>query len=99
MLIHTTIEETINSSRSVNDAAALTNRSNINSARSEKPIDSARSTLNTARAETALAALAAERSALENRLAIIEAALEQEDKKNSQKPRLGKSKSSSKQHL
>ena len=49
--------------------------------------DTVRSTMNTTRAQTALAALAAERHALESRLAMIEAALEQETKKNVLKPR------------
>ena len=45
-------------------------------------MDSVRSTMSTARAHTALAALAAHKSALEARLAVVEAALEAESKRN-----------------
>jgi hypothetical protein len=44
-------------------------------------MDSFRSTMTTSRAHTALAALAAQKHALESRLAIVEAALEAESKK------------------
>jgi hypothetical protein len=44
-------------------------------------MESSRNTLSTARVHTALAALAAERNALESRLALIDAALEEETKK------------------
>jgi hypothetical protein len=71
-------------------------RGPLDSARSEEIIMSARtveepatfrSTMTTSRAHSAIAALAAQRQALEGRLAIVEAALENEGKRQFFKPR------------
>ena len=70
------------SSRSVQSSA----RSIAMSGRSDIP-ESSRDTMSTARVQTALAALAAERSVLENRLSTIDSLLEQETKKSFMKPR------------
>mmetsp|Transcript_13703 Transcript_13703/g.20519 ORF Transcript_13703/g.20519 Transcript_13703/m.20519 type:complete len:99 (-) Transcript_13703:136-432(-) len=63
-----------------------TGRSVPMSGRSEI-MESSRDTMSTARVTTALAALAAERHQLEGRLAMIDAALEQENRKAVTRPR------------
>lgn len=56
------------------------------SSRTDVP-ESSRETMSTSRAQTAMAALAAEKQLLESRLAAIDAALEQENKKTFTRPR------------
>jgi len=71
-----------------------------NSARTERDPDTFRSAMTTSRAHSAIAALAAQRHALEARLASVEAALENEGKRQFHKARgtggAGKTKKSTK---
>ena len=56
-------------------------------ARTEADPETFRSAMTTSRAHSAIAALAAQRQALESRLAVVEAALENEGKRQFHKPR------------
>ena len=65
------------------EASGTARSAKVETARSgAEAMDSFRSTMSTARAHTALAALTAHKSALEARLAIVEAALEAESKRS-----------------
>lgn len=77
-----------NTARSVTQSARLSARSNMGeTARTMDPLDSCRSTMSTSRVHTALAALTAEKNALEARLAKIDSSLELEKRKNVSKLR------------
>lgn len=72
-------------------------KSLLASARTVQDPQTFRSAMTTSRAHTAIAALAAQRTALESRLAIVEAALENEGRRQFHKPRgMGKSGSATK---
>jgi hypothetical protein len=79
-------ESSSNSARSArgdgNNGDTLVQNSARGSQTAREVMESSRNTMSTARVQTALAALAAEKQALESRLAMIDAALEDEGKKS-----------------